>query len=120
MAIDPADLVGIDAAMAARVIAVARSIAPCLDSLVDADRTLAIGILTSVASEATARGMRGVKSQRIGPAAVEYFSATSWFADDDRAALRGLCPAVAVPGTPIGEFPTPGIIDRVWPEQTDT
>jgi hypothetical protein len=113
--IEAKDLTGVDSEMARRIIAVARSFAPCLDSLTEGNRTDAIAILTGVANEALDRGARHVKSERIGPAAVEYTSAVSWFSGDDKAALRALCGAASTGGLPIGSFPRPGIIGRLWP-----
>ena len=117
--IAPTDLAPTDADMARRIIAAARSIAPCLDSLIDPARGEAISILKGVAVEGAARGSRSVKSQRIGAAAVEYFNAESWFFADDRAALRALCGAVSAANTPVGSFPSPGVVTGMWPDSTD-
>lgn len=111
--------------MARRILAVARSIAPCLDTLEDGagandpkPRSDAIAILKAVAAVGTARGSQLIKSQRIGPAAIEY-NVGSWFSGDDRAALRGLCSLATADdgGHPIGSFPTSRPFRRVWPEE---
>lgn len=120
MVMSPTDLTGIDEALARRVLAVARTIAPCLDSLADGteEKATAVAILVAVAGEVRARGSRQVASQRIGPAAVAYRDVGSAFTDDDRSALRGLCGAVAPsPGEPVGSFPKPSrSLERMWPE----
>jgi hypothetical protein len=122
--IEPAEL-GVDEALALRVLGVARSFAPLLDSIGDAqtaeairDRETAVAILSGVAAEARDRGSRLVKAQRIGPAGVDYADAGSWFSADDRAALINLCakPAATSSG-PRGHFPKPGITSRLWPEE---
>ncbi len=106
--------------VARRILAVARTIAPCLDSLPDEseEKKTAIAILTAVGAEVVARGSRQVASQRIGPAAVVYRDVGSAFTDDDRSALRGLCAAATrAPGDPVGSFPKPSrSLERMWPE----
>jgi hypothetical protein len=115
------DLPGIDETTALRVIAHARSIAPCLDSLDGELKKSAVAVLTGVAREAVGRGSRAVKRQNVGPAGIEYVPAASWFTDDDRSALRAMCSVVAgpTPGLPVGRFPKAGLLSRVWPEQAD-
>lgn len=116
--IGPTDLTGVDETLARRVLLHARSIAPCLNNLPDGDdRDGAIAVLRGVAAEATARGSRQIKGQRIGSASVDYTGVDSWFSVDDKAALRSLC-SVGTPGpTPIGEFPKPArVISSMWPD----
>lgn len=122
----PSDIPSVDEGMARRIIAIARSIAPCLDSLVDGagDKdpkplSDAIAILTGIAREGVARGSRLVKSQRIATAAVEYTVDGSWFSVDDRAALKSLCGVAAVAGLPVGRFPRAGVVTGMWPEEQD-
>lgn len=122
MTITAEDLNVPDALLARRVLAHARVIAPCLQNLADDDREDAIAILQGVAREAMARGTRSVVSQSVGTARVSYGSATTWFTDDDRDALRVLCPAVAASvasaGHPVGRFPKPTrFYKSVWPEE---
>lgn len=123
MTILPGDLNVPDTELARRVIVHARTtIAPCLNSLDGGDREDAIAILSGAAKEAMARGARNVTSQRVGTASVSYGSASSWFTDDDRAALRALCAqASTTDGShPIGRFPLPARAYRhVWPEEED-
>lgn len=121
--IEATDLPGVDADLALRIIAVAISIAPCLDALpAGRDRSSAIAILKSIAADAKARGSLMVKAQRIGPAGVDYADMKSWFSEDDRGALRAMCnvAASANANTPIGRFPIPGIVERLWPEDRET
>ena len=116
--IDSTDLPECDEVLALRIIAVARFIAPCLDSLpAGSSRNSAIAILKGIAADAASRGSRMVKGQRMGPASVEYTSTDSWFSPDDRAVLRSLCGDAAPSGMPIGQFPKGGILTRVWPEE---
>jgi hypothetical protein len=111
------DLAGVDETLALRVIATARSIAPCLQTLEGDDRDTAIAILRGVAAEAKRRGARHVKGQSVGPARVDYGAAESWFFPDDRAPLRALCGGSAPTGGPIGSFPTSSLVSRLWPEE---
>jgi hypothetical protein len=115
--IDTTDLEGVDETLALRVIATARSIAPCLHTLEGGDRATAIAILRGVAAEAKSRGARHVKGQSVGPARVDYGTSESWFFADDRASLRALCSASSAPGGPIGSFPTSSLVSRLWPEE---
>lgn len=113
----PGDLVGVEAGLARRLIAAARRIAPCIATLEpgeDLDTVLAI--LTATAVEIPAPGSRRVKSQRIGPASVDYWDSSSWFSDEDRESLRDLCGAAAS-GGPVGQFPAPIQLTKIWPEQ---
>lgn len=119
MAITFADLVGEggDADRGRRILAVARSIAPGLDLLVDEPRLEAIAILKGVLSESLARGARHVASQGVGTARVAYRTVESWFMPDDRSALRALVAASGVPGAPVGSFPdTDAAVASLWPE----
>lgn len=120
MGIAPGDLVGVEVNLARRVIASARTIAPCLDTLVDEseEKATAIAILLAVAGEVKLRGSRQVASQRIGSASVNYRDVGSAFTDDDRDALRGLCAASTPAAAPVGSFPRPAAsLDRMWPEE---
>jgi hypothetical protein len=126
--INPSDLTGVEETLARRVIIYARSIAPCLDSLVDVEgdenpkpRSDAIAILVGVAAEVPRPGARRVKRERIGPADAEYFQVSSAFTDDDRAGLRALCSASeSTGGLPVGSFPKSArVITSMWPEQAE-
>lgn len=109
---------GVDEDLARRIIVLARSIAPCIDSFAEdsEDFKNAAAILRGVAAEVMARGSRSVQSQRVGPAQVTYVVTGSSFSDDDRAALRALCASATLPGLPVGSFPESGTVGRVWPE----
>lgn len=118
--IEYTDLTGVDQTTALRVLGIARSIAPCLQSLpTGPERDSAIGILIGVGLAAAQLPKRGIKGQRVGPAGVDYFLVESWFSDDDRAGLRALCGAVVpAPSLPIGQFPQPSrVVSRMWPEE---
>jgi hypothetical protein len=119
MAIKPEDLDIEDSELARRVIVHARAIAPCLDSLADDPKRDAIAILSGVAREALARGVRSVASQGVGTARVTYGAASSWFTQDDRDALRSLCPSTAQSADhPVGLFPGwPRAYRELWPEE---
>jgi hypothetical protein len=122
--IKPEDLAGVNTDLASRIISFARTIAPCLDSLVDgadADdrkyRSEAIAVLKGVASDGRQR-FRGVKTQRSGTSAAEFVVNGSSFTDEDRASLRALCEASTTAALPVGEFPRPSrAIARMWPEE---
>lgn len=124
--IKASDLDGIDPDLAMRIIATARSIAPCLNTLEDGigdddpkPRSEAIAILKGVATEGAARGSRLISSQQIATARVVY-NAGTWWSDDDRGALRALCSAAGgtFGGLPIGSFPkTSRAISDMWPEE---
>lgn len=116
-AILPADLGIPDLGIAARVLAHARTFAPCLDLIDEMARVDAIAILSGVAQEAAQRGSRMVARQGVGSASVQYMSAASWFTDDDRAALQALAGTVASHDHPVGRFPAPERAYRsIWPE----
>lgn len=116
--IDAQDLDGVDEALARRVLAHTHFIAPCVISLLPGsqEHEYAVAILQGVAAEAKARGSRLVKSERIGPAAVDYQSVDSWFSTDDRNALKALCNVTASAGGSVGSFPPASLVSRVWPE----
>lgn len=118
----PTDLAPASEDLARRIIVYARSIAPCLDTLVDGEgdedpkpRSEAIAILKGVASDVR---RRGVKSQRSGSSAVEYIVSGSTFSAEDRAALRSLCTPPPEPTLPRGSFPLPSTaLTRMFPEE---
>lgn len=115
----PGDLSGVEETLARRVLAYARTIAPCLDSLTDEAKADALAILGAVAGEVRGRGPRFVLSQSIGPARVQYADVASCFGADDRRVLRSLCAALcgAGGGLPVGSFPPPDRkLHRLWPE----
>lgn len=117
--IGPNDLPGVDVTVARRLIATARSIAPCLDTLVDEAELDAIAILEGVAAELPAPGTGRMKSQSRNGTAVAWADYSSAFTADDRAALRALCGAGAV-GAPVGSFPVSTITRRIWPPEECT
>jgi len=120
--ITPSDLPNVDADLARALIVMARTIAPCLDSLVDgADanspklRSDAIAILKVIAKDARSRG---VKSQQTAQGRVEYIVDSSTFGADDRDSLRSLCGAAATVPLPLGSFPRPShVVATLFPEE---
>lgn len=115
MAITFEDL-GADEQLGRRVLVIARTIAPCLDSLVDEPRADAIAVLRGVVADVRSNGPRGIASQSIGPARVEYRVTEDSFTREARASLRSLCGLGAASGLPLGSFPAAGVISRLWPE----
>lgn len=114
--LSPVFLDNVDEDTAWRIIAVARSIAPCIDTVEGDALSQVIAILKGVAGEVKERGSRHIGSQSVPGAAVRYVDVPSCFFADDRAALRSLCSASNDPGGPIGSFPRAGIVDRLFPE----
>ncbi|VXB75320.1 hypothetical protein [Pseudoclavibacter sp. 8L] len=109
-------LTGVETKLARRVLTVAHSIAPTLDDLEGEPRQNAIAILQGVAEEAAAFHRR-LRSQSTTGARVDYTSIESWFSADDRAGLRSLCKQHSASGPhPIGQFPKPGLLTSIWPE----
>jgi len=113
------DEIGTDEDLAREVLIVGRDIAPCISAFPDdsEERKDAIAILRRVYRDCAARGARSIKSQRIGPAAVEYAVVASAFDGQPRRALRALCAAPAAEGHSVGSFPTDRPIARLWPER---
>lgn len=122
MPIKPEDI-STDEDLARRVLALARTIAPCVVTLSDEsdEKKTAIAILKSVAddieSDRASRGSRRVVSQGVLTARVSY-DIGSAFTDDDRDSLRALCNASASPvALPVGSFPKGRPIGALWPEE---
>ena len=115
--IGPSDLPGLDANVARRLIAVARSIAPCLDTLVDEAREDAIAILLGVAAELPAPGTGRMKTQSRNGTSVTWSDYSTAFTADYRSALRALCSTAGTAGAPVGSFPVSTITRRIWPPE---
>lgn len=111
------DFEGFDPDVVRRVIASARRIAPCIDSLeVGSDGwETAVAILRSVAADMEGSGGGRIASQRVGSASIAYRDVPRW-SSEDIADLRALCGASAPSGLPRGAFPAAGIVGRLWPE----
>lgn len=112
----PNVLPGVTEFIARRVLAYARTIAPCIPDLIGEDRELAIAILQGVALEVRDRGSRMIASQAVGSARVTYRELATVFSPDDKAALRALCGATSQSRMPAGSFPTDRPTSRLWPE----
>lgn len=111
------DLTGVDEDTARLILVVARSIAPCLDSLDGEDRANALSVLRGVAREAASMS-RTIESQSVGTARVTYRDIDSMFTPDYRTALRTLCGAASdAAGHPVGSFPKGNPFRRLWPEE---
>ena len=115
--IGPADLTGVDETLARRLIATARSIAPCLDALVNEPRADAIAILLGVAAEVPAPGARRMKSQSRNGTSVGWADYSAAFTDEDKVALRALCSTASTVGAPVGSFPESTMACRIWPSE---
>jgi hypothetical protein len=112
----PSYLSGVDEDLARRVIAAARSFAPRIDLLEPGDRFQeVVSILKAVAKEVPQPGQGRVSSQRIGPASVNYYA--SWFSEIDISSLRAACGVEEGTPGPVGQFPAPTLLRRIWPEQ---
>ena len=110
------DLPSLDPDVARRLIATARSIAPCLDALVDEAKESALAILVGVAAELPATGTSRMRSQSRNGTSVTWGDYSSAFSADARAALRALCGASAA-GAPVGSFPVSTMTRRIWPAE---
>ena len=110
------DLTGVDRSVALRVLAEARTIAPCLDSLEGEDQQTAVAILTGVAAEVPTPGSRRVRSRSRNGTSVTLDPYRSAFTGGDIVSLRALCGDTTAAGAPVGSFPAGGTVGRVWPE----
>ncbi len=117
MPIKPEHL-GVDPDLARRILVLARIIAPCVETLPDDSplREDAIAVLRGVAAEAAALPPRSLASTGVGPMRETYRDIGSCFTEDDKASLRSLCGLTSSPGLPMGSFPDPGLVSRLWPE----
>ncbi len=112
------DITGVDPTVALRLLAVARSIAPCLDSLTGDNAKTAVAIIQGVAAELPAPGSRRVRSQSRNGTSIGFDAFVSAWTAEEKAALRALCGhSVASSGAPVGVFPAPGVVESLWPER---
>ena len=117
MPITPTDLGG-DEDTARRLLVLARSIAPCIDSFADNSETKkdAVAILKGVLVEQPAAGSRRTRSLSRNGTSMTFADVESAFDADSRQALRSLCGAAASGGQPVGSFPKARPFANVWPE----
>lgn len=119
MPITPTDIGG-EENTARRVLVLARSIAPCIDSFADdsEQKKDAIAVLKGVLAELPAAGSRRTKALSRNGTSMSFADIESAFDSDARTSLRSLCSAGAdtAPGLPLGSFPTERAFGRVWPE----
>lgn len=120
MVIEWADITPADESLGRRVLVLARTIAPCLDSLDGEAKKDAIAVLEGVVAGIRMSGGRRVKSQSSGSSRVEYIVDASAFDADARASLDALCArggvSIVSAGVPVGSFPLGRPISREWPE----
>ncbi|NHI16861.1 hypothetical protein [Microbacterium excoecariae] len=118
MAILPEDI-GPDEQAARRVLARARDLAPCLDSLTGEPQKDALAILKGVYAELPDAGARRARSLSRNGTAITYDDAASAFSDDDVVSLRGLCARAGdgftFLGMPRASFPIDGVSVGIWP-----
>ena len=119
MAITPADLGGTDD-VARRVLVLARSIAPCIDSWEPTSEVGkdAIAVLKGVIAELPAPGSARVRAQARNGTSVSLADMRSAFSTDARESLRSLC-GCGGGGLPAGSFPSERPFSRLWPETGD-
>lgn len=109
------DFPRLDAKVARRVISVALSIAPALDSLEGEAKARAVAIIEGGADELPTSGSRRVRSRSRNGTSVSFDGAAGVFTPEERAALRALCGLTASPGAPVGSFPPSTITRSIWP-----
>ncbi|MBN7792426.1 hypothetical protein [Microbacterium esteraromaticum] len=117
MPITPNDLGG-DEDTARRLLVLARSIAPCIDSFADESEPKkdAVAILRGVLAEQPAAGSRRTRSVSRNGTSMSFADVESAFDSDARQALRSLCGSASSGGHPVGSFPTARPFANVWPE----
>lgn len=108
----------VDEDLGRRVLSLARSIAPCLDSFEDEseEKKNAIAILKGVIAELPATGSRRTRSMSRNGSSLTLSDIGSVFTDDDRVSLRALCGSTVADVTPVGSFPKHSGLGRTWPE----
>lgn len=117
MPITPTDIGG-DEDTARRLLVLARSIAPCIDSFPDGseEQKDAVAILKGVLAEQPAAGSRRTRSLSRNGTSMSFTDVDSAFDADSRQALRSLCGSVTSGGMPKGSFPKARPFANVWPE----
>ncbi|WP_227468026.1 hypothetical protein [Microbacterium sp. YJN-G] len=117
MPITPTDLGG-DEDIARRLLVLARSIAPCIDSFTDNSEAKkdAVAILKGVLAEQPAAGSRRTRSVSRNGTSMSFADVESAFDSDSRQALRSLCGSAVSGGMPKGSFPKARPFANVWPE----
>lgn len=117
MAITPEDIGG-DESTARRVLVLARSIAPCIDSFAEDSEAKkdAVAVLQGVLAELPAPGSRRTKSLSRNGTSMSFEAIQEAFDADSRNALRSLCGMGATGALPRGHFPKDRPLRRVWPE----
>lgn len=108
-----------DEQLGRRVLARARVIAPCLDSLdkESEDGRTAIAILKGVIAELPAPGQSRLRTMSRNGTSVSVEAISSAFQGDPEISLRALCGGGGSPGLPVGSFPQSPVLGRLWPEE---
>lgn len=101
-----------------RVLARARVIAPCLDTLTPTSENgkTAIAILKGVVAELPAPGEARLRSLSRNGTSVSMAAIASAFEGDAEISLRSLCASSGRGGLPAGSFPASSPLGRLWPE----
>lgn len=120
MSITP-DKLGGDEDAARRLLVLARSVAPCIQTFPDGseDQKDAIAILKGALAEVPAAGSARTRSMSRNGTSISYDPVTTAFSQDARDSLATLCAAAADrtdQAMPVGSFPTAPVVERVWPE----
>ncbi len=108
-----------DEELGRRVLARARVIAPCLDSLEKGteDGKTAIAILRGVVAELPSPGEGRLRSISRNGTSASFAAIASAFEGDATISLRALCSSAKPSGLPVGKFPQRSAASRVWPEE---
>ncbi|WP_374978100.1 hypothetical protein ACEYYH_10490 [Microbacterium trichothecenolyticum] len=118
--VGPNQIPGITEFKARRILQIARTFVPCLDSLTGEEKANAIAILQAAALELPEPGSRRVRSQSRNGTSRSLDAYESAFTLEDRAALRALCGSAPATPTPVGSFPEERPLSGVWPERYPT
>lgn len=115
-----ADLGIRDEDLARRVLARARTIAPCIDNFPEdsEERKDAIAILKGVIAELPAAGEARIRSVGRNGTNITLADIASAFDGDASISLRSLCGEVTTSGAePLGSFPEDSLFERLWPSE---
>ncbi len=109
---------GGDESVARRVLVTARIIAPCIDSFAEEseEQKNALAILRGVIAELPGQGSRRTRSMSRNGTSMSFADVKAAFTEEDKAALRSLCPGQKPAGLPQGSFPAAGDLAGGWPE----
>ncbi|MGA6128830.1 MULTISPECIES: hypothetical protein [unclassified Microbacterium] len=108
-----------DEELGRRVLARARVIAPCLDSLdkESEEGKTAIAIIKAVIAELPSAGEARLRTVSRNGSSASFAEISSAFDGDATVSLRALCGSAAQVGLPRGRFPERSAASRSWPEE---